>query len=126
MEKMTAASGSSMKTCPVCGASCFGDMETCFSCLHAFNACVSQGSVGFAPGSCDGGGMALPEVPFVPEEAVAPAEPAFRACAGADIPLADAVIPSTGVDAFRTGGAPAQVRIVIDVQGLAAVFSQKS
>ena len=25
-----------MKKCPVCGAECFDDMETCFECLHSF------------------------------------------------------------------------------------------
>lgn len=27
-----------MKTCPVCQATCFDDMETCFGCLHRFDA----------------------------------------------------------------------------------------
>ncbi len=25
------------KTCPVCGATCFADMEVCFGCLHQFS-----------------------------------------------------------------------------------------
>ena len=25
-----------VKTCPVCGARCFSDMDTCYSCLHSF------------------------------------------------------------------------------------------
>jgi len=25
------------KSCPVCGAICFGDMDTCFGCLHRFD-----------------------------------------------------------------------------------------
>ena len=26
-----------MKVCPVCGARCFADMDTCFNCLHSFS-----------------------------------------------------------------------------------------
>lgn len=25
-----------VKTCPVCGARCFSDMDTCYNCLHSF------------------------------------------------------------------------------------------
>lgn len=31
-----------MKTCPVCQATCFDDMETCFGCLHRFGASSHQ------------------------------------------------------------------------------------
>ena len=27
-----------MKTCPICQATCFDDMDTCYGCLHRFNA----------------------------------------------------------------------------------------
>ena len=27
---------SEVKTCPVCGARCFSDMDTCYNCLHSF------------------------------------------------------------------------------------------
>ena len=27
-----------MKTCPICSATCFDDMEICFECLHDFSA----------------------------------------------------------------------------------------
>lgn len=26
-----------MKTCPICNARCFDDMETCFGCMHRFD-----------------------------------------------------------------------------------------
>lgn len=32
-----------MKSCPVCQASCFDDMEVCYACMHRFVARVTQG-----------------------------------------------------------------------------------
>ena len=34
-----------MKTCPICNAVCFDDMDTCFGCLHRFDdASTNQGA----------------------------------------------------------------------------------
>lgn len=30
------------KTCPVCGAVCFSDMEVCYGCLHRFSSQVAR------------------------------------------------------------------------------------
>lgn len=103
-----------MRTCPVCGAQCFGDMDVCYSCLHDFGMRepVSPDAFMFGAasesldGEADGG--------FVPEEAADPA--------GLFVSPVSALVEADAQDA----GGPAQLRIVIDFRGLGAICSQKS
>ncbi len=99
-----------MKTCPVCGAECFKDMETCFSCLHVFDAqdaCAADRLTFGIPADCD----FAAEEEFVPEEAVAVSAPACG-------------INAPGI--VLDGETPVQLRIVVDLSGLAPRYFQKS
>ncbi len=63
-----------MKTCPICNASCYDDMSTCFSCMHNFgesDACIQGAHALSADDSLLPVGMQDPGgTPFVPGPAV--------------------------------------------------------
>lgn len=68
-----------MKTCPVCHARCFDDMETCYGCLHRFN----EGPAACGPmGSASGATVGL----FGGEEAAASSRLDASGCASNSMP----------------------------------------
>lgn len=44
-----------LKKCPVCGSSCFSDMDVCYGCLHRFGDNKAQLAVGMRPQGADEG-----------------------------------------------------------------------
>lgn len=93
-----------MKTCPVCKASCFDDMETCFGCLHDFSrksASVPQHAKGPILESSL-------EDDLEPEEAILPAR-----AGGAIVPAAGAHATEISLAPDLSMGVPAGYRLVL-------------
>lgn len=71
-----------MKTCPICSATTFEDMEMCFSCLHRFDevpeAARRQDSKGL-PEQAQHGTEALASLPLTAPVAEGPCEGASMA-----------------------------------------------
>lgn len=74
-----------MKTCPICHATCFDDMDVCYGCLHRFGegepgsegaaGAVSLVSAGAAAG--EGAMAAVPPIAVSARDAVAEGEPSL-------------------------------------------------
>lgn len=78
-----------MKTCPVCKARCFDDMEVCFGCMHRFKDGVQEGESAsvvtaqmntpqavIAPGATPAEAAPMSSVPAPSEVAPVPSAPA--------------------------------------------------
>lgn len=99
-----------MKTCPVCKANCFDDMDVCFGCLHDFSRRAPAVPQHARPPVLD----ASFEEDLEPEEAVVPANSRIDRVDALDRPAAlssqIAVAPGVHLDV------PAGFRLVLSFE----------